>query len=82
MLTPNLLLYIVATCMPAAWNHYFYKALDAALPPTEEALSTTTAIKVVSGETACIHCELYSALSHAVCYALLPLLQIREALPC
>jgi hypothetical protein len=36
--------------MLIAWNHYFYKALDAALPPTEEALSSTTAIKVVSKE--------------------------------
>eukprot|EP00904_Undaria_pinnatifida_P011297 jgi/Undpi1/7298/HiC_scaffold_22.g09771.m1 len=31
----------------APWNHFFYVALDGALPPTPDPLSTTTAIKLV-----------------------------------
>jgi hypothetical protein len=32
--------------LQAPWNHFYYLALDGALPPTEDPLSATTGIKV------------------------------------
>jgi hypothetical protein len=33
--------------LQAPWNHFYYMALDGALPPTEEPWTSTTAIKTV-----------------------------------
>eukprot|EP00638_Chattonella_subsalsa_P006802 CAMPEP_0117755490 /NCGR_PEP_ID=MMETSP0947-20121206/13485_1 /TAXON_ID=44440 /ORGANISM="Chattonella subsalsa, Strain CCMP2191" /LENGTH=196 /DNA_ID=CAMNT_0005574839 /DNA_START=206 /DNA_END=796 /DNA_ORIENTATION=+ len=33
--------------LQAPWNHYFYQLLDGFIPPSEDPLSATTAIKVV-----------------------------------
>mmetsp|Transcript_38094 Transcript_38094/g.88646 ORF Transcript_38094/g.88646 Transcript_38094/m.88646 type:complete len:224 (-) Transcript_38094:940-1611(-) len=52
--------------LQAPWNHYYYLALDAALPPTPDPLSATTGIKVVIDQfvqapvfTVLIFCEFY-----------------------